>query len=60
MQNAKSMTFSIDDTSHRSINYNSRHIHFLAEDYGASSDPDGKKQATCFLGIQSTCTGSSE
>jgi len=60
MQNAKSMTFSTDDTSHRSINYNSRHIHLLTEDYAASSNPDGKKQATHFLGIQSTCTGSSE
>src|SRR6266571_4378126 len=60
MQNAKSMTFSTDDTSHRSINYNSRHIHLLAEDYTSSSNTDAKKQATRFLGIQSTCTGSSE
>ena len=60
MQNAKSMTFSTDDTSHRSINYNSRHIHLLAEDYTSSSNTDAKKQATHFLGIQSTCTGSSE
>jgi len=60
MQNAKCMTFSTDDTSHRSINYNSHHIHLLTEDYAASSNPDGKKQATRFLGIQSTCTGSSE
>ena len=54
------MTFSTDNTSHQSINYNSRHIHLLTEDYGASSHSDGKKQATHFLGIQSTCTGSSE
>ena len=56
MQNAKSVTFSTGDTSHRSINYNSRHIHLLTEDYAASSNPDRKKQATHFLGIQSTCT----
>src|SRR6266545_4510005 len=60
MQNAKCMTFSTDDTSHRSINYNSHHIHLLTEDYTSSSNTDAKKQATRFLGIQSTCTGSSE
>ena len=33
MENTRSMTFSADGTSHRSINYNSRHVHLVAEDY---------------------------
>src|SRR5205807_8331615 len=59
-QNAKSRIFSPDETNHRSFNCISRHIHLLAEDYTSSSNTDAKKQATHFLGIQSTCTGSSE
>jgi len=59
MKNAESMTFSADGTGHRSINYASRHVHLLAEDYGASSDGT-KKRATRFMGIQQTVDGSSE
>jgi hypothetical protein len=33
MNNAKSMTFSADGTSHHSINYNSHHVHLVVEDY---------------------------
>jgi len=59
MKNAKSMTFSADGTSHRSINYNSRHVHLLAENY-ALPGGNTKQQATHFLGIQSSQDGSSE
>jgi hypothetical protein len=38
MKNAESMTFSADGTGHRSINYNSRHVHLVAEDY---TSPEG-------------------
>ncbi|KAF8813366.1 hypothetical protein BYT27DRAFT_7250897, partial [Phlegmacium glaucopus] len=59
MKNTKSMTFSADGTSHRSINYTSQHVNLLVEDY-TSSDSDTLKRVTCFFGIQSTCDGSSE
>ncbi|KAF8817101.1 hypothetical protein BYT27DRAFT_7247656 [Phlegmacium glaucopus] len=59
MKNTKSMTFSADSTSHRSINYTSQHVNLLVEDY-TSSDSDTLKRATRFFGIQSTCDGSSE
>ena len=59
MKNAESMTFSADGTSHRSINYNSQHVHLLAENY-ALPGGNTKQQATCFLGIQSSWDGSSE
>ena len=59
MKNAESMTFSADGTSHRSINYNSRHVHLLAENY-ALPGGNTKQQATRFLGIQSSQDGSSE
>ena len=40
MKMAETMTFSANGTGHRSINYNSRHIHMLVENYGSS---EGKK-----------------
>lgn len=58
------MTFSADGTSHRSINYNSRHVHLLAEDYTAqlSGEPgqNVKQRVTRTFGIQSSRDGSSE
>ena len=59
MKNAESMTFSADGTSHRSINYNSRHVHLIAEDYNS---PEGstKQRVTRTFGIQSSKDGSSE
>ena len=45
MKNAESMTFSADGTSHRSINYNSRHVHLIAEDY-TSSEGVSKERVT--------------
>ena len=59
MKNAESMTFSTDGTSHRSINYNSCHVHLIAEDY---SSPEGssKQRVTRTFGIQSSKDGSSE
>ncbi len=61
MKNAKSMTFSADGTSHRSINYNSRHVHLRVEDYASQiSEDNTKQQATRTLGIQSSLDGSSE
>ena len=59
MQNAQSMTFSADGTSHRNINYNSRHVHLPVEDY-ASPESDKKQCATRTFGIQSSRDGSSE
>jgi len=59
MNNAKSMTFSADGTSHRSINYNSDHVHLVVEDY-ASSDSNPKQHVTQTFGIQSSQDGSSE
>ena len=59
MKNAESMTFSADGTSHRSINYNSRHVHLLVEDY-ASSESEKKQRVTRTFGIQSSLDGSSE
>ncbi len=59
MENTQGMTFSADGTSHRSINYNSRHVHLLAEDY---SNPDNniQERATRSFGIKSSRDGSSE
>lgn len=53
------MTFSADGTGHRSINYNSRHVHLLAEDYGSSNSHE-KKYVTRFSGIRSSRDGSSK
>ena len=41
MKNAESMTFSADGTSHHSINYNSCHVHLVAEDY---TSPEGNSK----------------
>jgi len=57
MKMVESMTFSADGTGHRSINYNSQHVHMLVEDYGSLED--GKICATRFLGIKPSCDGSS-
>ena len=59
MKNAESMTFSADGTSHRSINYNSRHVHLVAEDY-TSPEGSSKERVTRTFGIQSSRDGSSE
>ena len=45
MENTRSMIFSADGTSHRSINYNSRHVHLVAEDY-TSPESNSKEQVT--------------
>jgi len=58
MKTAESMTFSADGTSHRSINYNARHVNLKAEVYGSGSQE--KQQTTRFFGINSTRDGSSE
>jgi len=51
MKSAESMTFSADGTSHCSINYNSCHVHLLAEDY-TSPESNTKQHVTCTFGIQ--------
>ena len=58
MKMAESMTFSADGTGHRSINYNSRHVHMLVEKYGSSDS--GRMRATRFLGIKPSRDGSSK
>ena len=61
MKNAKGMTFSADGTGYQSINYNSRHVHLLVENYASkSSDNNTKQQATHTFGIQLSLDGSSE
>ncbi len=61
MKNTEGMTFSADGTSHRSINYNSRHVHLQVEDYAfKSSDNNPKQQVTRTFGIQLSLDGSSE
>jgi hypothetical protein len=52
------MTFSADGTSHRNINYNSRHVNLKAENYNGTGD--GVKQATRFLGVMPSLDGTSE
>jgi hypothetical protein len=59
MENTRSMTFSADGTSHRSINYNSRHVHLVVEDY-TSPENSSKERVTRTFGIQSSRDGSSE
>jgi hypothetical protein len=51
------MTFSADGTSHHSINYNSRHVNMMAENYTAHNGETQK--VTQFLGIQPSLDGSS-
>ena len=64
MMNAESMTFSADGTSHRSVNYNARHVHLVADNYTVPLD--GKpahstwQRVTRTFGIQSSRDGSSE
>ena len=48
MKNAESMTFSADGTGHHNINYNSRHVHLVVENY-ASSESNSKQQVTKHL-----------
>src|SRR6266487_2745896 len=52
------MTFGADGTTHRSINYNSCHVHYKAQSY--SDDSAGTKQTTRLLGVHSSLDGSSE
>ena len=59
MKNAESMTFSADGTSHHSINYNSCHVHLIAENY-TPSESSSKQRVTRTFGIQSSKDGSSE
>jgi hypothetical protein len=59
MENARSMTISADGTSHRSINYNSWHVHLLVEDY-TLPESNSKERVTRTFGIQSSRDGSSE
>ncbi|KAF8803896.1 hypothetical protein BYT27DRAFT_7225810 [Phlegmacium glaucopus] len=58
MANTESVTFSADGTSHRGINYNSRHVNLKAEDYGSESGEACR--TTRFLGVQSSADGTSE
>ena len=59
MKNAESMTFSADGTSHRGVNYNTCHVHLIAEDY-TSPEGSSKQQVTQTLGIQSSWDESNE
>ncbi len=52
------MTFGADGTTHRSINYNSRHVHYKAQSY--SGDDTGTKQHSRLLGVHSSLDGTSE
>jgi hypothetical protein len=48
MANTKSMTFSADGTGHHGINFNSRHVHLIAEDYTLPSPGTAKKTSYTF------------
>lgn len=52
------MTFSADGTSHKNINFNSRHTNLKAEDYIAGNG--SRKQVTRSFGIMASVDGSSE
>jgi hypothetical protein len=53
------MTFSADGTMHRSINYNSRHVHLKAESY-SSDQPEASVHVNRSLGLHSAIDGTSE
>ena len=59
MQNAEGMTFSADGTTHRAINYTSRHVNLKAESYKSNSQGTGTEQATHLIGVYSALDGSS-
>lgn len=66
IKTAPSMTFSADGTGHRSINYNSRHVHLVAEAYSLENDTSERSsnttdphRVTRFLGIKPSCDNSS-
>ena len=54
------LTISSDGTSHRSINYNSRHVNLRAETHSTNGMMEIKEQVTRFLGIHSSVDGTSE
>ncbi|HEY1870913.1 MAG TPA: hypothetical protein VGG71_07635, partial [Chitinophagaceae bacterium] len=54
------MTFSADGTTHRNINYASRHVNLQAESYSADSQDMEMGHATRLIGVHSTLDGSSE
>ena len=60
MKMTNSMTFSADGTSHRSVNYNSRHVHLLVEDYSSPESSLPTERVTRFLGIRSSKDGTSQ
>src|SRR5438046_10442194 len=53
------MTFGADGTTHRSINYNARHVHYKTESYSVES-ANSAQRSTRLLGVHSTLDGSSE
>ena len=59
MENTRTMTFSADGTSHQGIEYNSQHVHLMAESY-ESGDAGIKKWTTCTFGISTPKDGSSK
>lgn len=55
LSDADALTLSGDGTSHKNLNYNSRHANYLVK------NSDGtKKQVTHFLGLERTMDGTSE
>ena len=53
--NLTGLTFSADGTSHKNLNYNSRHANYLVTDKNGN-----KVHVTRFLGLQTSLDGSSE
>ena len=53
------MTFGADGTTHRAVNYDSRHVHYKAQSYTGENDT-AIKQTTRLLGVHSSLDGSSE
>ena len=53
------MTFSSDGTSHRSINYDARHVNYKAESY-SEDNVAATEQCTRLIGVHSSQDGTSE
>src|SRR6266550_5602572 len=58
MQKANSLTLSADGTTHRDVNYNSRHVNLKVDTY--DEDEPQQVYATHFFGLNSAVDGSSK
>jgi hypothetical protein len=59
MSNTEGLTMSGDGTTHRHVNFESRHVHMKVPDYH-SDDPSEKKHKSRFIGVDSATDHSSQ